>query len=197
MFTAPELKKRGWTDTAIKKFLSEPDATKPNPHYKTAAPMRLYKKSRVYGKERSRAFKAWREGVDKRKAAAQKAVETKERKLLDKIESFEVSVDKITNVVKEACAHYNARNGMKIIDYGYEPATENSDKSFLDRITVNYIRHELTDYDYELMDLVGKVGKQSAYEKLVEKVYKEIGRVYPEYEFEADYQFFKKMCEVR
>lgn len=42
-----KLKERGWTDGMIRRFLGEPDATRPNPHYKCAAPMKLYELKRV------------------------------------------------------------------------------------------------------------------------------------------------------
>jgi hypothetical protein len=47
LFTMRQLKQRGWTAALIKKFLDPPDATRPNPHYKSAAPMRLYMATRV------------------------------------------------------------------------------------------------------------------------------------------------------
>src|SRR5690606_991259 len=41
------LKARNWTEAAIKRFLGEPDDTKPNPHYKSGPPMRLWLKERA------------------------------------------------------------------------------------------------------------------------------------------------------
>ena len=40
--TKSQLKDRGWTDSLIRKFLSEADKTRTNPHYRSGPPMRLY-----------------------------------------------------------------------------------------------------------------------------------------------------------
>lgn len=53
LLSQTQLKERGWTPALVKKVLDPPDATKPNPHYKSAAPMRLYTASRVEAAERS------------------------------------------------------------------------------------------------------------------------------------------------
>src|SRR5690606_27438593 len=53
------LKARNWTEAAIKRFLGEPDDTKPNPHYKSGPPMRLWLKERAEAVEQTEEFKAW------------------------------------------------------------------------------------------------------------------------------------------
>ena len=45
--TLAHLKQRGWTPALVKQFLGAPDATKPNPYYRSAAPMQLYALARV------------------------------------------------------------------------------------------------------------------------------------------------------
>jgi len=45
--TKAKLKERGWTDKLIGRFLSQPDKTKTNPHYKAGPPMCLYCLQRV------------------------------------------------------------------------------------------------------------------------------------------------------
>lgn len=42
-----ELRRRGWTDSQIRKLLDEPDELKPNPHHEHGQPMRCYLLSRV------------------------------------------------------------------------------------------------------------------------------------------------------
>lgn len=66
MITKAGLKARGWTDRAITKFLGEPDQTRPNPHYSSAAPMNLYRLSRVELAENSKEFVSFRETKRKR-----------------------------------------------------------------------------------------------------------------------------------
>src|SRR5713226_452392 len=45
LLSSTQLKERGWT--LVKKFLGSPDATKPNPYSRSAAPMQLYSLARV------------------------------------------------------------------------------------------------------------------------------------------------------
>ncbi len=42
-----ELKRRGWTDSLIRKYLPEPDGIEANPHHPGGAPMRIYRIQRV------------------------------------------------------------------------------------------------------------------------------------------------------
>lgn len=57
LFSVPDLKVRGWTPTAIAKFLPEPDDTSPNPYYSRAgAPMKFWLKKRIYRVEKTKGF---------------------------------------------------------------------------------------------------------------------------------------------
>lgn len=53
------LKELYWTDSAIRKFLGEPDELVENPHYKKAAPMRLYDVAKVEEAEDTPEFQQW------------------------------------------------------------------------------------------------------------------------------------------
>ena len=46
---------------------------------------------------------------------------------------------------------------------------------------VNYIRHNLTNYDDELTRLANRVGRQEGFKLISRKIYAEILKVYPEY----------------
>ena len=70
---------------------------------------------------------------------------------------------------------------------------KDSDKEFLNRITVNYIRHNLTTYEKIIDTMYSKVGKQKAYNMLNKKVFEEIANVYPDYKEECDRQLKMKM----
>lgn len=61
---------RDWTDGAIKKFLGEPDERVKNPHYASAAPMRLYTLKRVCTTENTPEFQEWQEKYLQRKESA-------------------------------------------------------------------------------------------------------------------------------
>lgn len=63
--TKSELKEsRDWTETGIRRFLGEPDEYRPNPYYRTAAPMCLYDLGRVKAVEGSAEYQTWRKDSD-------------------------------------------------------------------------------------------------------------------------------------
>jgi hypothetical protein len=74
---APGLKQRGWTEAMIRDLLGEPDLYADNPHYKTAAPRRLWRLRKVEAAEAGPEFTQRRERAKRQSAAAAKAVETK------------------------------------------------------------------------------------------------------------------------
>jgi hypothetical protein len=51
--TIAGLRERGWTDAMIREYLGKPDATRPNPRYRSAAPMKLYLAERAKAAEAS------------------------------------------------------------------------------------------------------------------------------------------------
>ena len=182
--TKPHLKNRGWTDAMVKKFLGAPDMTKPNPHYKKAAPMGLWDAKRVSKAERSQEWQTEKEKSIGRKASAQKAVKTK----TDKAKEFARTVDihvpvmDYNEVVKKACWSYNDFHEYLFMERGhdYTPADMDSNPDFLCRITMNYLRHECTSYEKQLYKLFGKTGVHEAHDILQQRINAEIMRVYPQ-----------------
>ena len=75
----------GWTETAINRFLGEPDKTGRNPHYSSSEPMKLYSEERVLAIEETDEFNSFVTKNDKRKSAskinAEKTVQTKIKKV--------------------------------------------------------------------------------------------------------------------
>src|SRR2546422_10912983 len=67
-------------------------------------------------------------------------------------------------------------------------ASHKSDAAFLTRIAVNFIRHELTEYDYALADVAGKIGITKAVDGIRQKVYSAIARAYPGFATECERQ---------
>jgi hypothetical protein len=181
------LKERRWTEAGIKKFLGEPDATKPNPKYKSAAPMQLYHLDRVEAAEQTSEYLAWKAKSETRRKAASDAVSTKKASLHATIERWrpEVPVLDVAKLRRKAIANYNSHreeravSGVRERDWDWTPATESSDEAFLARITVNYVRHVLTPYDGLLAALSGKVGVKEAKELVRARVYDVIAATYP------------------
>lgn len=173
------LKQRGWTDKLIKILLGEPDKTAQNPHYRSAAPMRLYLKSRVEEVETSAEWTALKGEADKRKQSASKAVETKLQKLRVELAKLKISIIELSKdeLIQKACDHYNSRQTYRGIEF--EPAGPESNPRFIDRITVNYLRHVLTPYERELAEVKGKTGVGEAYMEISRKVFDAISDLYP------------------
>lgn len=71
------LKERGWTDAMIRDLLGKPDLTVDNPHYKSAAPMRLWRLQRAEAAEATAEFTQRKERAARQCASAAKGVETK------------------------------------------------------------------------------------------------------------------------
>jgi hypothetical protein len=178
--TVPTLKARGWTATLIRDYLGAPDSSCPNPYYQSAAPMRLYARARVEAVEASPAWPTLQEQVARRKAAAAKAVETKTQRLWDYLDELEITVPvmSLPLLTEQACAHYNDWQSVRE-RWDAQEATPASNPSFLERISVNYLRHRLSAYEQELARLFGKVGVREAYLEVNDMVYEAIATAYP------------------
>ena len=197
-FTVAELKKRGWTDTLVQKLLGEANATRPNPHFKSAARVRLYLQTRVNAIEQSEAWPALAQKASARRAAAEKGTQTKRENLLKYVDtvSIHVTVVSMDEATRSACENFNdtkVTNALKRGHYEFHEATLESDPLFLQRITVNYLRHGLTRYDHELGRLFGKVGVRQAYSRLIQKVFAAIAAAYPELAEECRRQVERKL----
>jgi len=183
--TKSALKDKGWTEKLITIFLPEPDKTAPNPMYKKSSPMKLYLKSRIKIIEESEEFKNLLKLSEKSKKSAQKAVETKIEKIRKYVSTIEVVVPVIKkkSLIYNACRSYNEFKEMicseRERDFDFEPATKNSDPLFLERIVVNYLRHNLTHYEDYLEEIFGKVGKDIGYEEIRAKIFTAISITYP------------------
>lgn len=194
------LKSRGWTETAITIFLHEADKECPNPHYKKAAPTKLYLAKKVEDMEKREEFQEYMRLIEKRKESSKKAVETKRQRVIDWVNGIDIVVPDYSEeeLINLACNHYNRRVADRRerayewairhydpydLDIDYEPdfslATPNSGKQFLARITTNYLRHQCTMYEDKLRELFGKVGKEKGHDLLKERINEAIHLKYP------------------
>jgi hypothetical protein len=113
-------------------------------------------------------------------------VETKNSAALEYVSNLVIAVPVMSYevLVQKACKGYNARLDHKYRKeqhYLSEPrATTDSDPGFLERITVNYLRHQLTSYEKNLGDLFGKKEQSKAVEEIRKKVYTAISKAYPQ-----------------
>ena len=161
MLTKSQLLERGWTSKSIEMFLGEPDERRQNPMYRSAAPMCLYDEKRVTRVEKSVKYKKHLASSQGARDAAKKAVETKRQKLLAWAREWEPKLTTPKEEVLEAAVKaynmYPRNSGGASLD---------SDPLFLQRITMNYLRHECTDYEEALDHIKGKVGSSDAYDEV-------------------------------
>ena len=183
------ISKRKWTDALLKKYMTEPDLIKNNPHYGRASEMKLYKISRVESIEKNEQFLIDFQKTILRRKSSLKMVETKKDNLLIEISELPSSVEFIprNELVPLVIDDYNDRNYYK--DY---LTLRDLDQSTLERLTVNYIRHQLTSYDQCLGLIFSKVGKKEGYRLLRERIYNCISESYPELTRECTLQFRRK-----
>lgn len=169
---------RGWSDGAIERLLGECDRTADNPHYRSAAPMRLYSLERVERAERAEKFQHFKEAKERRREAGIRGAETKREALWNRIDSLTVVVPRIEDYLQKACDHYNdlwERRGR------YDKHAFLGDgEAFLERIAVNYIRHEVSDYEERLRSVYAEVGADEARLLIAGKVLDAIAEAYPE-----------------
>ncbi len=191
------LKARGWTDALIRQLLGEPDVCVPNPYYRSAAPMRLYAVARVDAVEASPAWQDTANARTSRKAAAQRAMQTKREALLKAIAALDILVAVLSpeELTARACDHYNALQEDRE-RWDSLPATPESHPDFLRRITVNMLRHRYSAYERRLSDVYGKVGVREAYAQINRKVYAAIAQAYPALAQECTAQLARKQAQA-
>ena len=171
---------RGWTASAIDRWLGSPDDFARNPHHKSGPPMLLYSLRRVANAEAKSDWIAWRERMEIKRAAhpdsGAKAVATKVRKIQEYVDGITITLPTMTkeDLIKNACAHYNAIN----LGNGKYASPSDSDE-FLHRIADNYLRHTQSNYHEHLSTIAGKVGCDGAYRAIRSKIDDAIRTQYP------------------
>lgn len=191
-----KLIERGWTKTMIDQVLGEPDMFKPNPAYKSAAPMRLYSIYRIEAAESHPYFADHLTVVDKRRTAIQPSLDKRRRKTLKEVENLCIRIEPVSleQCQREALEGYFAyHDRSNAVDLN---EVKNNNPDFVDRITVNHIRHNRTCYDEKLIEQAGKIGVAMAQEIVRAKVYKAIMSTYPALEDECRRQLDDRECDI-
>ena len=193
--TKTDVKKRpGWNDDRLERYLGAPDFTTENSYRKNST-TNWYMTKRVEKAEKYKTFqKEAQKAIDqhvKRKEAGRKAAETKRAKTRQLVEDRlkeVVLVQEVKGLKKRqlynlAVDHYNDLHEWRSIErnnYNFEYATvQGSSEDFLERIAVNFLRHDGTTYDEELEAYFNRVGKHEAINAVREHVYDLISHEYP------------------
>ena len=121
-------------------------------------------------------------------------METKRARLQAHLDAAEINLPMIDAdaLTQLACGHYNQRQYDRGNFDGWD-ATPASDPAFLQRISVNFLRHCLSDYDCELAAIIGKVGVREGHAEINRKAYKAIATAYPTLTTECQRQLEAKM----
>ena len=166
---------RDWTTGAIKKFLGDPDSTKPNPIFKSAAPMQLYNMNRVINIENNPDFKLWQDKYLERKlnlkSAAKKSVKTKTENTIQQTKEIKIKFPHFNSrkeLIEMASDHYeNLWQQRGDYDRTVSPTAPHN---FIKRITLNYLRHSCTNYDQLVSGIHGCTGIHEAISQLHNRI---------------------------
>lgn len=176
------LLKRGWNEKSIDELLPYPKLV-PNPHYKCASPMQLWDIKVVKQKEKTKKFKEYAEKKAKRSQASKKAVETKKQKTMELLPTMSLEIERVD---LDTLRNWTLNEKWQWYQYTeqYERAdsVDCADEETILRWELNFIRHNLTNYDDELQKIFGKIGKDNVYWLYRDELMSKIFETYPELE---------------
>lgn len=198
MWNKKELKEyRDWTDAMIKKFAPNPDKTAPNPFYRSGPPVCLYDDSRIREIEATAEFQQWIERHANRKYAAESRASSDRKALADYIDALDIIIPVYSKdeLLRLAARHYNDLWSERGRD-DKKADSDGSDDDFLCRIATNFLRHECSNYEYEIVKMFGKTGKQECIKKLHERINNEIYDVYPHLNRSSNTDIKMEQCQV-
>lgn len=187
------LKARGWTEALARKFLGPEDKTVPNPRYASAPPMRLWALERVEAVEATEAFKEALKRAEKRIQAGRKGAQKRRELTLDLAKTLPLEVPRtsLEELAEAAALHYKELTGKR---ERFKPWPEPD--PFRDRLCVNFLRHEATEYEEYLDEFWGKPGTREAYLVLWERFARAVAEAYPELAKEAKRQLRERRERV-
>jgi hypothetical protein len=190
-----QLTERGWSPKLVTEFLGEPDDKRRLGWY---CYEHLYFLPRVERIEKTDDFKTAQGAYLNRRQRGIEAAERRAAEQIEKARTMPIRIREIPydEVLEDAIDHYNRRGRGRRYDYDedyqWTPASKDSDELFLQRIAVNYVRHQLTSYDHKLLAQKGKVGGSEAVPIIRRRVFEEIALAYPQLADECDRQMIAR-----
>ena len=168
------LARRGWTPHLIRQFAPDPIATARGPTYEFVLIEQI---------EGTPEFQAARAAMLTRREAARVVGAAQRKRIANWAESLEIRVPVMEwkTLITKACEQYNARKPRR-----RPAAAPNGDPSFLARICVNFLRHELTCYHAALKEMSGRLGADDAVAILRRRILDAIAAAYPDLRPECD-----------
>jgi hypothetical protein len=168
----------------IEKRDMQPAGTYTNPHYRSGPRGLLWSPKQIGNLKRTSLVKEAR--TSGRSAAAKKGAETKREQLLSEITNLNIvipeftSIDKIIRLAIDAYNDFHDPIAYARGNDEHQRASIDSDPSFLQRISINFIRHQCTGYDHILQSIKGRTGIADAHDLLQDAINDAITEKYPE-----------------
>ncbi|MEU5155232.1 hypothetical protein [Glycomyces sp. NPDC021274] len=93
--TKPILRSRGWTDSAVRDFLPQPEGLKPNPRFaSTGAPMPVWRPATVAAVEKTPEWQAWLErSLRRRQTTLEALAETEDEDFRARVEAARIAIE--------------------------------------------------------------------------------------------------------
>lgn len=179
----------GFTKSMIDKLLPAP-TLRQNPHYKSSAPMKLWKETDVLAAMDTDAFREAAAKAARRKQAAAKAVNTKRRNAEVLADDLIASIH-VQRIGMQALQELAVAARQKWYDFNGKDEIVDPSRETVKRWIVNYIRHNLCEYDDSLRELFrpGRLAdKEELYPKVKRETLAKIAQVYPELADECEAQ---------
>ena len=183
--TQSDLFKMGWTKTMIKRFLPEPILIK-NPHYKHAPDIKLWDEAEVLKAMGTAEFKAALQEAERRKAIANKAVCTKQKRTEEKLSEIKRQI-RVTVIPEQLLINRTIADKNLWNDYSGVTADE-VDEGTLSEWIVDYIKNNLVAWNSNMKKLQGRTGAAKAQLEFTKAVLIEISIAYPKYADECQRQ---------
>jgi hypothetical protein len=156
--------------------------------------MQLYSRERVEAAEAAKKFQENLQRAQGRRQAALKAAETRRRNAVRWAARTEILLHCPTRSMRElqgeSVTHRNehagrSRRNRENPDFEHMPQPSMLDRETLDRLCVNFLRHQCSDYDFTLAETFGQTGKETAIDVIRLRIYREIARRWPDLENEC------------
>lgn len=188
--TGPELRRRGWTAAAISRFLGQPDEVVQAQRGGWSYTVHHFAAGRVRLAEGSPAFGDWLRQRDARREAARRGEARVLAEALERVSAPPwIHPERLRQLAVE---HYNRRllaQMDRTQEWDKRPAALDSEPAFLERISVNYLRHAGTPYDAVLrrLERMGERGR-ALVPAVKRRVLEAIAAVFPELAEECERQ---------
>lgn len=169
MLTKTALKARGWTDAIIRDFAGSPDAERPNPQYRAAAPMLLWDAARIDAIESSPEFVARHTKAAERSTTRKAVAARKAHSLISQAEQVPIRTA-FPATAAQVVARALQSKAERFAATGRDSDVHSAPDDVQLRWCYNYLRHECCTYELVIDSMRGQVGIDRAYQLVRERV---------------------------